>query len=213
MKIESLDFKKMNGLIPTIVKDEQGNILMLAYSNKESLKRTLETKKACYFSRKRKKIWAKGKTSGNTQKIIKIKIDCDKDALLFVVKQRGKACHLNRYSCFREEKKFDLKELYRTIEERAKSRAEDSYSYKLYKNPKLLNKRIIEEANELIRTKNKRQVIWETADLLYFLLAFLVKRKVNLNQIENKLGERNKNAEKLEYYRKRCKKRRLRWQK
>lgn len=99
-------------------------------------------------------------------------------------------------------KKFDFKELYKIIEERIKIKNKDSYSYKLYKNPKLLKKKILEEANELIRTKNKRQVIWETADLMYFLLVFLVKRGIKLNKIERKLMERNKNKEKLKYYKK-----------
>ncbi len=93
--------------------------------------------------------------------------------------------------------KFNLKTLYKIIEKRIKTKSKDSYSYKLYKNPKLLNKKILEEAEELTKTKNKKQTIWETSDLLYFLLVFLVKRKVKLNQIEKKLRERNKNREKL----------------
>ncbi len=94
-------------------------------------------------------------------------------------------------------KKFNLNTLYEIIEKRIKTKSKDSYSYKLYKNPDLLKKKILEEANELIRTKNKKQVIWETSDLLYFILVFLVKREVKLNKIEKKLKERNKNREKL----------------
>lgn len=94
-------------------------------------------------------------------------------------------------------KKFNLSILYKIIEKRIQSNNKNSYSYKLYKNPKLLNKKVLEEAAELTKTKNKKQVIWETADLLYFLLVFLVKRGVSLEQIEIKLRERNKNKEKL----------------
>lgn len=94
-------------------------------------------------------------------------------------------------------KKFNLNTLYIIIEKRIKTKSEDSYSYKLYKNPKLLNRKILEEAEELTKTKNKKQVMWETSDLLYFILVFLVKRGIRLNQIEKKLKERNKNREKL----------------
>jgi len=99
-------------------------------------------------------------------------------------------------------KKFSLKSLYKIIEKRVESKNINSYSYKLYKNPKLLKKKILEEANELIRTKNRKQVVWEASDLLYFIIVFLVKRGVKLNKIEKKLMERNKNKEKLQYSKK-----------
>ena len=179
-------------LIPTIVKDEQGNILMLAYSSKESLKRAIKENKGIYFSRERKKIWIKGETSGNNQKLVDLKIDCDKDALLFIVKQKGNACHYNRYSCFQDEN-FDLDSLAEIIQSRIKNKNKDSYTYKLYKNSKLLKRKILEEANELVKTKNKKQVIWEASDLLYFMLVFLAKRQVKLKDVEKKLEQRNIN--------------------
>jgi len=84
-----------------------------------------------------------------------------------------------------------LNKLYRIIDKKTKNKERDSYSYMVYSNSKLLRKKIIEEANELIRTKNKKQAVWETSDLLYFLTLFLVKRKVKLKDVENKLIERN----------------------
>jgi len=206
MKINNIDWKKMKGLVPTIVQDEKGQVLMLAYSSKESLLKTFRTGKATYYSRSRKELWTKGETSGNFQEIIDVRYDCDKDALLFTVKQKGVACCKGTYSCFGKKtsgfrapeiryfcggKKFSLNELYAVIEQRIASKAKDSYSYKLFKNPKLLNKKILEEANELIRAKNKKQVIWEASDLLYFTIAFLVKRGVNLKDIDNMLERRN----------------------
>ncbi len=99
--IEIMDFKKQNGLIPTIVQDiYTKEVLMLAYSCKESLKKTYEIRKATYYSRSRKKLWTKGEKSGNIQYIEKIYLDCDSDTILFLVRQKGMACHRNKSTCF-----------------------------------------------------------------------------------------------------------------
>ena len=99
--IEIMDFQKQKGLIPTIVQDiETKEVLMLAYSSKESLKQTYNTKRATYYSRSRNKIWEKGEKSGNIQSIQKIYLDCDSDTILFLVKQKGVACHRNKRTCF-----------------------------------------------------------------------------------------------------------------
>ena len=101
MNIEKLDFKKGNGLIPAIVQDYKNNeVLMLAYVNKESMKKTIETGQTWFFSRSRKMLWHKGETSGNVQTIKEIKVDCDNDTVLFLVKQKGAACHTGEKSCF-----------------------------------------------------------------------------------------------------------------
>lgn len=90
-----------NGLIPVIVQDyKTKKVLMLAYMNKESIKRTLKIKKTCFWSRSRKTYWVKGETSGHFQYVKSVSYDCDKDALLIMVKQIGAACHTNNKSCF-----------------------------------------------------------------------------------------------------------------
>ncbi|MGB9720557.1 MAG: phosphoribosyl-AMP cyclohydrolase [bacterium] len=96
--IESLNWK--GELIPTITQDISGIVLMLAYSNKESLRKTFETNKMWYFSRSRKQLWFKGKTSGNFQELIKLRADCDRDGILALVRQNGVACHTGNLSCF-----------------------------------------------------------------------------------------------------------------
>jgi phosphoribosyl-AMP cyclohydrolase len=99
--LKKLDFKKGNGLIPVVVQDAGSKeVLMMAYANEEALKKTLSTGYAHYWSRSRKKLWMKGETSGHTQKIKKVIADCDYDTLLYVVEQKGPACHTGEDTCF-----------------------------------------------------------------------------------------------------------------
>ena len=99
--LKKLDFKKCGGLIPVVVQDaESKELLMLAYTNEEALEKTLSTGYAHYWSRSRNKLWIKGETSGHTQKIKNILVDCDYDALLFVVEQKGNVCHTGKDTCF-----------------------------------------------------------------------------------------------------------------
>jgi len=99
--LKKLDFKKSNGLIPVVVQDaESKKLLMLAYINKEALEKTLSTGYAHYWSRSRNKLWKKGETSGHTQKIRNIIVDCDYDTLLYVVEQKGNVCHTGKDTCF-----------------------------------------------------------------------------------------------------------------
>jgi phosphoribosyl-AMP cyclohydrolase len=97
-----VDFAKTGGLVPTIAQDAAtGEILMLAYMNKESFDETIRTNRACYFSRSRNKLWRKGEESGNVQEVVEIRIDCDQDTILLKVNQvGGAACHTGFRSCF-----------------------------------------------------------------------------------------------------------------
>tara|TARA_Y100001970_G_C14213371_1_gene848241 strand:+ start:805 stop:1170 length:366 start_codon:yes stop_codon:yes gene_type:complete len=98
---KGLDFKKMNGLIPVIAQEmNSGIVLMLAYTNTSAFEKTVKTGYAHYWSRSRKTIWKKGEISGNSQKIIEILVDCDKDALIYKVQQKGPACHTGKPNCF-----------------------------------------------------------------------------------------------------------------
>ena len=102
--MQKLDWKKGNGLIPVVTQDAESKaMLMLAYANKEALEKTLSTGFAHYWSRSRGKLWMKGETSGHTQKIVRVVADCDYDALLYVVKQKGPACHTGEATCFHHE--------------------------------------------------------------------------------------------------------------
>jgi phosphoribosyl-AMP cyclohydrolase len=102
--VDKLDWKKGNGLIPVVVQDAESKaMLMLAYANKEALEKTLSTGYAHYWSRSRGKLWMKGETSGHTQKIKRVVADCDYDALLYVVEQKGNVCHTGKDTCFHHE--------------------------------------------------------------------------------------------------------------
>ena len=102
--VDKLDWKKGNGLIPVVVQDaESKSLLMVAYANKEALEKTLSTGYAHYWSRSRGKLWMKGETSGHTQKIKRVIADCDYDALLYVVEQKGNVCHTGKETCFHHE--------------------------------------------------------------------------------------------------------------
>ena len=185
--IESLNWKE--DIIPTIVQDKNGQILMLAYSNKESLRKTFESNKMWYFSRSRNRLWLKGETSTNVQDLIKIRTDCDRDTLLATVKQKGYACHEGTYSCFGD-KKFNLYELYDTVKDRIENPKPGSYTSKLSFD--LLKEKILEEAREVIEAKSRDEIIWEISDILYFLIVFLAKNGVEIDDILFELNRRRK---------------------
>lgn len=187
-----MDFEKQNGLIPTIVQDiESKQVLMLAYSNKESLKKSLKDGLATYFSRSRQELWTKGLTSGNTQELISAKFDCDQDALLFKVKQKGAACHTGRYSCF-EDKEFCINDLYKLLLDRKAKLPENSYTTKLFKNEFYLQRKIMEEAFESVNYTKGDGLEWEASDLAYHMLTFMALHNVTPQDIVSNLASRTK---------------------
>ena len=145
------------------VKAVTAQVLMLAYSSRESLRQTFERDKVWYYSRSREKLWLKGEISGNFQYFQKIRTDCDGDALLVTVDQKGYACHTGNYSCFGN-KAFSLKELYDIIKERLANPSSVSYTATL--TDEMLQKKIIEEAHELIEARNNKEIIYN-----YFCLS------------------------------------------
>ncbi len=187
-----LDFKKGLGLIPTIVQDQNNTVLMLAYSSEESLKNTISTRKATYFSRSRNKLWIKGEESGNSQEVKRIHYDCDNDSLLFKVEQTGYACHTGNYSCFLD-KDFSLNILYNIINNRIEnSTVEKSYTKRLAEDNDLLLSKIKEECLEVVNFTDRDNLIWEIADLTYFVLVLMATQKITLSEIIDELGRRNK---------------------
>lgn len=186
-------------LIPVIVQDvATNNVLMLAYADKTALKKTLQTGYMHYYSRSRKKLWKKGETSGNIQRLVSLHYDCDRDAILARVVQKGVACHLKRYSCFSREV-FGIETFIHMLEEiirqRLKKKPRGSYTVKLAKDKQLLLKKVLEEAAEfaLASIKGKREEkIWEAADVFYHILVALAADKISLSEVESHLAMRHK---------------------
>jgi len=200
------------GLVPAVVQDDDSKkVLMVAYMNKEALQKTVETKKAWFYSRKRKRLWQKGETSGNFLEIKSIFYDCDEDTLLLKVLPKGPACHTGNYSCFYrsllENQARNVKnevndpfeilgELVDVIDSRFAQRPEGSYIAKLFSGGKeRILKKVGEEACEVIiasMSKNKAETIYETADLLFHLLIALRFDKITIEEVMNELKRRRK---------------------
>ncbi|KAF6820800.1 histidinol dehydrogenase [Colletotrichum sojae] len=173
-----------DGLIPTVVCDESGTALGLAYSSAESVGEAVRTRTGIYQSRKRG-LWIKGATSGDTQELVRIGLDCDNDTLKFVVKQTGRFCHLDQHGCFGD--LTGIPRLEQTLQSRKKSAPAGSYTARLFSDEKLLRAKIMEEAEELCDAKTKEEIAFEAADLIYFALAKAVSAGVSLADIERNL--------------------------
>ncbi|NVJ67247.1 MAG: phosphoribosyl-ATP diphosphatase [Gammaproteobacteria bacterium] len=190
--ISCLDFDKSE-LIPTIVQDcENGKVLMLVYSTKESLQQAIRNRRGVYYSRSRDELWEKGLTSGNRQELINIDYDCDGDSLIFKVKQKGNACHFERYSCFSSQNpEFDLRTLDKVLQNRVELPNLNSYTQKLLQDENLQAEKLQEECLELIEAETRDHVRWEAADLLYFALVNAKAKGVSAQNIITELGARN----------------------
>jgi len=206
-----------NGLAPCVVQDAVTlGVLMLAYTNAESLKKTLETKETWFWSRSRKQLWHKGETSGNKQRVVDVLLDCDSDAVLVRVRPDGPACHTGKTSCFHNviegqelaglesNSRFDsskdlgqvLGALYELIEARNRERPEGSYTAYLFNEglDKILKKVGEESSETIIAAKNEDTgaVARESCDLLYHLLVLMVARGVTLADLRDELVRRGR---------------------
>jgi phosphoribosyl-AMP cyclohydrolase / phosphoribosyl-ATP pyrophosphohydrolase len=196
------------GLVPAIVQDvETKEVLTLAYMNQESLTKTLETGETWFYSRSRQELWHKGATSGNTQSVVSVKYDCDQDAVLVQVEPKGPACHTGAVSCFTEGVVTEratsnladyqiLQSLEKLIIEREKERPEGAYTTYLFeKGVDKILKKVGEEASEVIiaaKNRDKQELKWEAADLLYHLQVLLVEQGLPFIEVLKTLEERHK---------------------
>ncbi|KAL6876593.1 histidinol dehydrogenase domain-containing protein [Trichoderma novae-zelandiae] len=171
---------RADGLIPTVVTDVHGIALGLAYTSEESILEALRTQTGVYQSRKRG-LWVKGATSGDTQELVRIALDCDNDTLKFVVNQKGRFCHLEQFGCFGE--LTGIARLEQTLKARKESAPAGSYTARLFSDEKLLRAKIMEEAEELCDAKTPEEIAFEAADLIYFALTRAVGAGVSVAEI------------------------------
>ncbi|MFO7992171.1 MAG: bifunctional phosphoribosyl-AMP cyclohydrolase/phosphoribosyl-ATP diphosphatase HisIE [Thermoplasmata archaeon] len=195
-----------DGLVPVVVQDIDGCVLTFAYMNQEALKLSLKTGKAHYYSRSKQRIRMKGEVSGNTQTVKKVKVDCDRDALLMKVEQKGDACHTGEKSCFyRElgevaepESDIDyslniMKELESLIKDRLENPKDGSYTCRLFdKGVEEIAKKFGEESIEVILAKDRSNLIYESADMLYHFIVLLVINDITLKEVMSELEGRRR---------------------
>lgn len=218
MNIENIQFDE-KGLVPAIIQDAATKqVLMMAYMNRESLAKTIESGLTCFYSRSRQCLWTKGETSGNIQKVKEIRYDCDGDTLLIQVEQVGAACHEGTYSCFSRklgeqerdmEQVFDpqkvygdespaaiLNELYSTIMSRKNNPTEGSYTCYLFEKgqDKILKKVGEESAETIIASKNmsESEILYEMADLWYHCMVLLAFHGIEPMKLLGELKGRRK---------------------
>jgi phosphoribosyl-ATP pyrophosphohydrolase/phosphoribosyl-AMP cyclohydrolase len=217
--LEDLKYDE-RGLVPVVVQDaETREVLTVAYANAESLRRTLASGETWFWSRSRAALWHKGETSGHTQRVVGLAVDCDRDAVVARVEPSGPACHTGARSCFQHEIEgadglggdgdegeearrrprslgATLDELYALIESRRRERPENSYTTYLFEQglDKILKKVGEESAETIIAAKNEDApaLVGEVSDLLYHLLVLLVERGVGLEEIEGELAGRER---------------------
>jgi len=193
-----IDFDKNSvGLVPAIIQDiETKNVLMLGYMNKEALDLTLKSKKVHFFSRSKKRIWMKGEESGNFLNLICLKLDCDNDSLLIKVKPQGPTCHKGDDTCWGEENHHNfIYTLEKVIEDRITNPSTNSYISNLFeKGIDKIAQKVGEEATELIiasKNKNEKELIYESADLLFHFLILLQKKNLRFKDVINELEQRD----------------------
>ncbi|MBQ3931161.1 MAG: bifunctional phosphoribosyl-AMP cyclohydrolase/phosphoribosyl-ATP diphosphatase HisIE [Firmicutes bacterium] len=193
-----------NGLVPAVVTDAaSGKVLMLAYMNEESLKKTIQTGLATFWSRSRQELWTKGETSGNYMHVVSITADCDRDSLVIKARPDGPACHLGTESCFEyplfegeaPDEDFSLESLYKLLQGRKAELPEGSYTtYLFQKGTDKILKKVGEECTEVIiaaKAEDKPETIYEIADLAYHVMVLMVQQGISLDDIRKELASRH----------------------
>ncbi|MDR0290673.1 MAG: phosphoribosyl-ATP diphosphatase [Treponema sp.] len=177
-------------LLPLIVQSTDNQVLMTGFTDTEALVETFKRGNVCFHSRTRNKLWMKGETSGNTLKLIRLRADCDRDALLATAEPAGPVCHTGAWSCFSTNQNYTWEFLQNIIAERFRNPAPGSYTATL--DDELVREKVLEEAKELCEAKTHEEIIWEAADLLYFATVLMTRSGVTVQEILDELDKRHK---------------------
>lgn len=195
----TIDFEKMDGLVPAIIQDDKTlKVLMLGFMNEEAYQQTVKTGKVTFWSRTKNRLWTKGETSGNFLNVVDIKADCDNDTLLIKVNPVGPVCHTGADTCWNEKNDnpiMFLTELQRFIEKRYEEMPEGSYTTSLFKDGlSRMTQKVGEEAVELIIESMKgdnERMIYEASDMFYHLIVLLTSKGLSIEDIAKELIERH----------------------
>lgn len=190
--VSCLNWKKVGDLIPVIAEDAAGEVLMMGYANREAFKKTQDLGQLTFFSRTRKKLWTKGETSGHFLYVEKLRADCDRDTVLATVRPAGPVCHRGTYTCWTDRviPRSTWERLADTISERIKSG--DSASYTASLSQERVREKLMEEAGELVEANGREDLIWEAADVLYFLTVLITKEGLTIQDVLDELDRRHK---------------------
>ncbi len=206
MNLDAVNFDE-RGLVPVVIQDaDSGEVLTLAWANREALARTLQTGQTHLYSRSRQAPWKKGETSGHVQDLVEMRLDCDGDAVLYRVRPHGPACHTGARSCFHNPVTPEttpplgwvLEQVWRTIQERLETMPEGSYVARMHDaGLDRILKKIGEEAGEVIiaaKNPDEAELAWEAGDLLFHLLLTLAERGLGPDDLARVLNERHQPA-------------------
>jgi len=189
--VKSLNWEKdQNSLLPVIVQSTDGQVMMTGFTDRQALAETFKRGNVCFHSRTRDRLWMKGENSGNVLKLVRLRTDCDRDALLATAEPAGPVCHTGAWSCFATNKDYTLQFLQTIIKERFRNPAPGSYTATL--DDDLVREKVMEEAQELCDAKNRDEIIWEAADLLYFSTVLMTRAGVTVQEILDELDRRHK---------------------
>jgi len=188
--VRSLNWSKGGGKLPLIAQAADGQVLMTGVTDREALYETFKRGKLCFHSRKRGKLWMKGETSGNTLAVIRLRADCDRDAVLATVDPAGSVCHTGAWSCFSTGRHFTMEYLQSVIKDRFSNPVPGSYTATL--DDKLVREKLMEEAGEVCAAKTHDEIVWEAADVLYFTTALITRAGVDVEEVFAELDRRHK---------------------
>ena len=189
--VACLDFNK-TPLIPVIAQSMNGDVLMQGFANKDAIRKSFECGKLTFWSRSRNELWTKGETSGNFLEVVRMRADCDRDSILATVLPTGPACHTGSWTCYTTDpgEKSSMGRLYNIIADRFANPKPGSYTATL--DAKRVREKVEEEAEELCEADTRDEVIWEAADLLYFVNVLMYKEGVSWKDVYDELDRRHK---------------------
>jgi phosphoribosyl-ATP pyrophosphohydrolase/phosphoribosyl-AMP cyclohydrolase len=190
--IRSLNWKKASGdaLLPVIAQSPDGQVLMTGYADAQAIAETFKRGNLCFHSRTRNRLWMKGETSGSTLRLIRLRADCDRDAVLAITEPAGPICHTGAWSCFSGERRYTWEFLQSIIAGRFKNPVPGSYTATL--DDKLVREKVREEAEELCTAKTHEELVWEAADLIFFATALMTREGITVAEVLDELDRRHK---------------------